>query len=102
MSKLYITEFSRLGISSNGGTAQIMDFDSVVTVQPPIDYSAGAAQSAAISDGTRYVRVETDAICSIKYGSNPTATTNDQRMAAGDVEHFYVSRGNKISVITNT
>jgi hypothetical protein len=55
---------------------------------------------------TRFVRVHTDAICSIKFGvGTPVATASEPRMAANQTEFFGVdaSLGTmKIAVITNT
>jgi orotate phosphoribosyltransferase len=48
------------------------------------------------------VRVHTDAICSIAYGANPTATINSFRMNANTTEYFGVNPGDKIAVISNT
>ena len=47
------------------------------------------------------VRVHADAICSIKFGSAPVATTANMRLAANQTEYFQVSPGDKVSVITN-
>lgn len=63
---------------------------------------AGSAQSAAFNAATRFIRVHTDAICSIDIGANPTATATKSRLAAGQTEYFYVYPGHKIAVITNT
>lgn len=55
----------------------------------------------AFNAKTAMIRVETDAICSIAIGTNPTATTTNMRMNAGDVEYFSVSANMKIAVISN-
>jgi hypothetical protein len=46
--------------------------------------------------------VHTDAICSISFGSNPTATATKARMAAGQTEYYAVNASDKVAVITNT
>lgn len=51
---------------------------------------------------TAMVRVETDSICSIAFGTNPTAAATNMRMNAGDCEYFSVSPNMKIAVIANT
>lgn len=56
----------------------------------------------AFNAKTAMIRVETDAICSIAIGTNPTATTSNMRMAANTVEYFSVSPNMKIAVISNT
>jgi hypothetical protein len=73
-------------------------------------YAIGSstAQSAAFSAGTQYVRVDTDAICRVEFGANPTAlvgnsgaNTGSKRMQAGAVEYFAVTPGHKIAVIAD-
>lgn len=68
----------------------------------PVAIGGVSAQSAVFPDGTRLIRVHTDAICSIKIGANPTATADDKRMAANATEYFGVTPGHKLAVITNT
>lgn len=70
--------------------------------QAPVDFSGGAAQSAAFGSTTRFIRVNTDAVCSISFGSNPTATTSNRRLAANQTEYFGVIGGRKLSAIANT
>ena len=60
-----------------------------------------AVQSNTFDAATRMIGVHTDAIVSIKVGTNPTATTSDKRMAANTTEYFIVEGGQKISVINN-
>jgi len=52
---------------------------------------------------TTFVRLHTDAICSIKFGVNPTASATTARMAAGRTEYHGVPLGQayKVAVITN-
>ena len=64
--------------------------------------SGTSAQSSAFNAATRFIRVHTDAICSILIGSNPTATTAKKRLAADQTEYFAVNSGDKIAAITNT
>ena len=81
MSKLYITEYAELTMvgSPNGIPAQCPK-------EPPlaeqvVDFSGGVAQSAAFNGKTRFVRLVTDATCSVKFGDDPTATADSQRLA---------------------
>lgn len=90
MAVLYITEYL-------GPTA----------VDPPLAEQTVAiggtsAQSSAFNANTRYIRIHTDAICSVLVGSNPTATATKKRMAAGQTEYVAVAGAHKIAVITNT
>ena len=102
MGILYITEFAQLAPSgAPGGWGQ-------VPLQPAlaeqkITYST-TTQSAAFNAKTRMVRIHTDSICSIEFGTNPTATTSTGRMAAGATEYHGVPVGQNymVAVITNT
>ena len=72
------------------------------TVQK-VDYTASAANSSAISDQVRYVRLYATTDCFITI-SNPavTATTAATPLAAKDYETFKVAPGNIISVIRSS
>jgi hypothetical protein len=101
MAKLYVTEFADVVRPPNSASPPFGALNSLVIDQAPITFSA-STQSAAFATGTKFVRVHTDSICSIAYGSNPTATTSSFRMAAGQTEYFGVNPGDKLAVITNT
>jgi hypothetical protein len=64
--------------------------------------SGASAQSVALQDVTKFVRVHTDVAIRIAFGANPTAATTSQRMAANSTEYFGVTPGIKIAVITTT
>jgi len=101
MALLYVTEFSSLTPTTEGGAAQVARAP-VVVDQSPVTIAGGSLQSAAFNAETKYVRLHCDAICSIAFGSNPTATAANMRMAAGQTEYFGVQPGMKVAVITNT
>jgi hypothetical protein len=63
-----------------------------------------SAQSTALKNNTQLVRLHTDAICSVLFGANPTATANNQRLAANQTEYKCVPPNSsyKIAVISNT
>jgi hypothetical protein len=77
-------------------------------LEPPLaeqTVAIGAeAKSSAFNASTRYVRIHVDAICSILFGTSPTATTSKKRLAANQTEYFAVPPGQsfKVSVISNT
>lgn len=101
MATLYITEFSDLSVSfARGNLAQVVAQPPVVE-QTPLAIGV-AAQSAAFNANTTLVRLHADSVCSILFGANPTATTANARMAAGQTEYFGVAPGMKVSVIANT
>ena len=72
------------------------------TVQK-VDYTDSAANSSAISDQVRYVRLYATTDCHITI-SKPavTATASSTPLAAKDFEYFKVAPGNIISVIRNS
>ena len=99
-SKLYITEYEdphssasfpmQVGMEDGNSTDQV------------VDYSGGAAASAAFGARTRFIRLHTDSICSIKFGTAPTAATTNRRLAANQTEYYGVRPGDKVSGIINT
>lgn len=101
-SKLYISEYPNLGfVGPAQTTAAMIAPEPSIVDQNPVDFTSGAAQSAAFNTKTRFVRVICDAQCSIKFGSSPTATNQNKPLAAMQAEYFAVIPGQKISVISN-
>lgn len=100
MSTLYITEFSNPGIY--GGTPLATGTEPAVTSQT-LGISATSAASSAFQNNTTLVRLHTDAICSVAFGTSPTATSTSRRMAANQTEYYTVpvSSAYKVAVITN-
>ncbi len=98
---VYISEHEVMG-AQHGGLVQAVR-------QPPlaeqtVAVGGSSTQSSAFNARTQVVRVHTDVICSIKFGTDPTATTTTARMGAGQTEYFSVPMGAayKIAVISNT
>ena len=105
MSKLYIAEYARLTQASGPGTAVLQAPEEPPVATQVVDVTSGAAQSAAFNGKTRFVRLHTDAICSVRFAANPTATINDARLAAGQTELRGVpgdGSAAKVSAIANT
>ena len=102
MAVLFITEFARQGRDASG-------YRMVVPEEPPlanqtVNITASSVQSSAFNPLTKFVRIHTDAICSVSFGTAPTATATNMRMAANTAEYFSVPLGAswKVAVITNT
>jgi hypothetical protein len=102
MATLYITEYAIQGRDQVGKQM-------VVALEPPIaeqtvSIGATSAASNALNDATAFVRLATDAICSVAFGTAPTAAATGMRMAANTAEYFAVPPGKafKVAVITNT
>lgn len=101
MAILYVTEFADLA-NSQGRVGQ-------VTAQPyntqqTVAISSTSATSAAFMTNTRFVRLHTDAICSVAFGTAPVASATGARMAANQTEYYSVPGGAsyKVAVISNT
>lgn len=97
MATLYITEFAYIGAAN--GAMQCAQ-------QPPIaeqTLAIGGATvaSAAFNAKTKFIRLHTDATCSVVIGATPVAAATKMRMAAGQTEYFGVPKGAKVAVITN-
>lgn len=102
MSKLYVTEF--VGADEKANTVTPAARVAGATDQPPLTISGTSAQSAAFGTGGSLVRLHTDVICCVAFGTNPTATTSSMRMAADSTEYFAVPAGSawKVAVIAGT
>lgn len=102
MAVLYITEYAEMQIGPAGRGGQM-------PLEPPlaeqtVAIGVGSVASSAFNAATRFVRLHTDAICSVEFGTAPTATASKARMAANQTEYHGVPLGAsyKVAVITNT
>jgi hypothetical protein len=98
MTKVYVSEYASLPKDNAGNIVPIAP-------EPPlaeqvIDYSGGAA-TITLGNQTRYVRLNNDSICSLRYDGS-AATTSNARSPADTLEYKGVQPGSKISAITNT
>lgn len=102
MAVLYITEYAELPIGPAGRIGQ-MPMEPPVAEQT-VAIGAGSIASSAFNAKTRFVRLHTDAICSVLFGTAPTVTAVSGRMAANQTEYRSVPLGAayKVAVITNT
>lgn len=100
MAFLYITEYGS-GRQAGERNATVAS-EPAITDQAPVAIGVSSVQSAVFNASTNLVRIHADAVCSIAFGANPTATASNQRFAAGQTEFKLVSPGHKIAVITNT
>ena len=99
MSVLYISEVPAMGVAQGASDNAI---SGVSLVEQTVAITGASLQSAPFSAATRMVRISTDAVCSIAFGVNPTATTAKKRFAANQSETFRVTPGHRVAVITNT
>lgn len=98
MAVVYITEYTRTPLD----IGQSIPAGQEPGVNQTVAITAGSVQSAAFGADTKFVRIHTDAICSIKFGTAPTAAATDARLPANGTEFFGVRPGDKVAVITNT
>lgn len=99
MAAVYITEHTEPSIFQ-GNQIPVVYMPPLATQKVAI--AATATLSSAFNAKTRIVAVHTDAVCSIEFGSAPTATASSKRMAANTTEYFEVTAASKVSVITNS
>jgi hypothetical protein len=97
MTKLFITEFQQMpNEQAINGMPQVVRLPDAGT---QVINLGASTQSAAIKYGTHLVRLHSIGACHVKVGDDPTATTNDMRLAIGQTEYFAVQAGQKIAVI---
>lgn len=100
MAFLYITEYAEVHLGLGGRQGQM-------PIEPPVAEQAisntgGSTQSAAFNAKTRFVRIHTDTVCAVEFGTNPTAVpagaSGTGRMAAGQTEYRGVPAGQGFKV----
>ena len=104
MATLYVEEYGNIGAAATTigpwMTSAQAPQEPSITGQA-ITISASSTAGAPFNAGTRMIRVNTDATCSIMIGANPTAVPTRKRMVANQTEFFGVQPGHTIAVITN-
>lgn len=100
MASLYISEYQSQPIIRNGQMGGVA-LEPAIAVQK-VALTGTSAQSSAFNAKTKFVRLHTDAICSILFGADPTAAATSPRMAANTTEYFGVNAGDKVAGITNS
>ena len=111
MAKLYVTEYASAALpfpygGSSSNPLQNYPLDAAqepaITTQV-LSIGVGSVQSNPFNVNTRFVRLHSDAICSVEFGADPTASAaSSQRMAANQTEYKGVKPGDLVAVITNT
>lgn len=96
MSTLYITEYGQRAMDG----ALI---EPAVATQA-ITFTSSNVQSAVFQASTRYVRLQADATCTVAFGTNPTAVTNQPTRLTLNTPEVFAVKGNtaqlKVGVIT--
>lgn len=102
MATLYITEFVAQGRDGAGYVAPAPLVPPVA--EQTVAIGGTSTASSAFNARTAVVRILSDSICSIAWGTAPTATTTTARVPADVPMDFMVPVGQsfKVAVITNT
>ncbi len=102
MATLYVAEFADVSFPQGN----LLPVANVPPVAEQIVSISGSSTPCtnAFASKTQYVQITTDAICSIAFGTAPTATTSNMRLPANMTIYFGVPKGQsyKVAVITNT
>jgi hypothetical protein len=94
---VYIAEFSSFSVDPNTGEA-------IAKVPPMVEQKlTPPVASNPFGAATRFVRIHTDAIVSLAWGTGvATATVANMRLAANQTEYFGVNAGDQVACIVNT
>lgn len=95
-----ISEYPSL--SRDGLGSQVPTGAEPAAVFQQVTASGASAQSAPFGEGTRFVRVHTDAAVRIAIGPNPTASAATMRLGANSTEFFGVRPGHKLAAISSS
>lgn len=102
MATLYVAEYAILGAEQVSGSLPQAPHEPPIAEQI-IAIGGASLQSNPFNAKTTLVRLNTDSVCSVLFGTNPTATTNNQRFAANQTEYKSVPVGQSfmVAVISN-
>ncbi len=95
-----IIEYGGSGVL--GSAFPVVPADQRVTAQTALTANGTSQQSAAVNAGTSCVCVQSDEQIYVLLGTNPTATTNDYRLAAGGEQFFSIPTGLSWKVAVRT
>jgi hypothetical protein len=103
MSTLYVAEYEKLLVDSNGNVV-------MAPHEPPLaeqTISIGVSSAKAtnpFSSRTKFVQLSTDVVCSVAFGNpaNLAATSSNQRLGANAIVFKGVNPGDSVAAITNS
>lgn len=104
MARLYITEFAEMPQLNSAGVIPQCPVAPGIAEQS-VAIGGGSVASAAFNQGTKFVMLNSDAVCSLAWSSDgtpATAVATAQRMSANETRFYGVHPGGKVSVIANT
>lgn len=105
MATLYITEFADVGRVGMYGPEPLQIVAQPAKTVQIVTISTSSSSSATFAQGTQIVRLHTDAVCGVTFGTAPNASAaTSSRMASGSTEYYAVplNASYKVAVITNT
>lgn len=85
-----------------GAAFPVVPADMRVTAQTAMTATGTSAQSAAVNAATGLVCVQSDEQIYVLFGTNPTVTANDYRIAAGAEQFFSIPVGQSYKVAIKT
>lgn len=93
---LFLTEYASLAsdIGSSGIAAPLEP----AIVDQSVAVSGSSTQSSAFNARTSFVMVHAQEACCVQWGTNPTAVTTKQRMAAGETRFVGIPAGKSFKV----
>lgn len=101
MTKMWVQEYAGLAATAQGDSVAI-------PAEPPlasyeVDYTSGEAGGQVYNAATKFVTVQNDSICSVRF-DGVAATVTDKRLPAGSYLTAGVGNapGGKVTAITNT
>jgi hypothetical protein len=102
MSILYISEYTELPTALYAGYRSMAPEPSIL--DQTVSIGGISTVSNPFSGSTNYVRLHTDAVCSVSFSTTTTAvaTTINKRLATNQTEYFSVTPGGSVAVIANT
>ena len=100
MATIYITEYSDVGITAKGVTAQV-GLNDGNNVKQQITFTATHGVSAAFGNSTQLVRISCDGAGFLEFGPSPVAVTGaGDPVQANTPEYFGVVPGQKVSAVS--
>lgn len=101
MATVYISEHEDYGQVTQSGIIPAATLTAHI-----VSVTATASLSSAFSSAARVIRIHTDTVCSVSFGTAPSATASSPRMAGGQTEYFFLPATTnttfRISTITNS
>jgi hypothetical protein len=101
MSTLYIAEYEKLLVDTNGNVV-MAPHEPPLAEQTVTISGSSTKPTNAFNSRTKFVQLSTDAICSVLFGPNPTASATNQRLPANTIVFKGVNPGDSVAVITNS